>query len=651
MEKNTDKNYFSNVLYVADLPKETKNKDLEILFNKYQFVRAILNNSKSNKIWAQVILANEICATKARHELNGYFLIPQSADNDKSKGKSIRICKYQSLYNEDKNNKNIDFQRNLLIKNIDINMSQMEFYNIFLKYGDISSGKIEYDENGISKGFGYIYYYDKESAENAKNELNNKEFYGKKIQIVNLIPSKVKKTINNNTIFVLNLPNNITEKEIRSIFEKYGEIADISLTNKGYAFIKYNSAESASSCISDIKSHPICFSGLSNLVVKLATSKEEREANKHFNKNSKIKDDNYKIFFKYINSNFEEIQNIFDLDKKIRLFIKIILITEYIPSSVEINDEIKCAIVTFNSIKDCEIFVNKFKEYCINRRPMFNCIPYNKIKSQIFDNFINIEDYQNLYYNNLLNNSSNINLSNNNINEYNSNGSDLPNPNTYQYFNDNKIGIHNNFCYDKNQIYDGPLSTDIFYNNKFDNTNIFPKYSQMDNNYINHSNQSYQKSNLYLNNTTESYNNNNIFNNNLNNSINNSNINNMNNHRYHNLNNNNNINNNNIKLNNNQNIIQNSEYILLKPSEFNSKAKCIYNANVGKEDNNEENLIDISDSIYQIVYQIHPREAGKITGMIKELGLNKMNLLLSKPEDLNKIIEKAYNMILQAENK
>ena len=113
MEQNTDKNYYSNILYVADLPNETKSKDLEILFNKYQFVRALLNNSKLNKIWAQVVLKNEICATKARHELNGYFLIPQSAQNDKSKGKSIRICKYQSLY-EDKNSKNIDSQRNLL---------------------------------------------------------------------------------------------------------------------------------------------------------------------------------------------------------------------------------------------------------------------------------------------------------------------------------------------------------------------------------------------------------------------------------------------------------------------------------------------------------------------------------------------------------
>lgn len=79
-------------------------------------------------------------------------------------GKPIRICKYESKGS----NKQTNIKQSLLVKNIDINMTQKEFYNEFLKYGDIVSGKIEYDENGISKGFGYIYYYTEESAEEAK---------------------------------------------------------------------------------------------------------------------------------------------------------------------------------------------------------------------------------------------------------------------------------------------------------------------------------------------------------------------------------------------------------------------------------------------------------------------------------------------------
>ena len=626
--ENSINNIYSNVLFVADLPNEVINKDLEILFSKYQFIQASLNNSKSNNIWANVVLENEDCATKARHELNGYFLIPKSSNNDKSKGKAIRICKYESkltFNNQEKTSKNFDFNRNLLIKNLDIKMSQCEFYNIFLKYGDISSGKIEYDKNGISKGFGYIYYYDKESAEKAKNELNNKEFYGKKIQIVNLIPTKSKKFNNNVTIFILNLPSNVNKEEIKSIFGKYGKIIDISLTDKGYAFIKYNSIEEATACIYDIKNHPICFSGLSNLVVKLAKTKEEREANKYLNNKLQNNEDICKIYFKYINN--EKIDDIYDLGKKIILFIKIILLTEYNPNSVKINEKTKCGIVTFNCIKDVEIFINKFNEYCISRRPMFDCLPYIKIKNKINDEFIDLNDYTNLYPNN--------------------NDRKYEQKLNHEEFDKNNNKVRNS-NFNNNHTKNEPLSNDVLYRNKNNYKNIFSNYSPI--NIINEpKNQSCQQLNYYKNNNSF-YNSIDI--NHFNKNGNNTDLNNLDNNNSHGPNNNFKLNNKDLKLDNIQkekNISKpENNTILLKPSEFNSSPKCIYNADTKKDENIEENIIDISDSIYQIVYDKHSQEAGKITGMIKELGFKKMNLLLSKPEELDKIIEKAYNMILES---
>ena len=59
----------------------------------------------------------------------------------------------------------------------------------------------------------------------------------------------------------------------------------------------------------------------------------------------------------------------------------------------------------------------------------------------------------------------------------------------------------------------------------------------------------------------------------------------------------------------------------------------------------EEIKIEIADSIYEIVYSKYPEEAGKITGMIKETGLENMNMLLSKKEELYNVIEQAYEMI------
>ncbi len=88
---------------------------------------------------------------------------------------------------------NISLKKDLYIKNISLDMNQKEFYDIFLKYGDIFSGKIEYDDNGKSKGYGFIYYYNELSAENAKNDLDGKEFYGKKYRSNILLLIKLKK--------------------------------------------------------------------------------------------------------------------------------------------------------------------------------------------------------------------------------------------------------------------------------------------------------------------------------------------------------------------------------------------------------------------------------------------------------------------------
>jgi len=64
----------------------------------------------------------------------------------------------------------------------------------------------------------------------------------------------------------------------------------------------------------------------------------------------------------------------------------------------------------------------------------------------------------------------------------------------------------------------------------------------------------------------------------------------------------------------------------------------------------EEIRMEIADSIYEIVYAKYPHEASKITGMINEKGIEKMNMLLSKKEDLDEIIEKAYEMIMNSRN-
>jgi len=613
-------NFFSNILFVSDLPKETKNQDLEHLFSKYHFLKSSLKNSKMNNIYAEVILENEEYADKARHELNGYILIPEDAKNDKSKGKPIRICKYESKFNNNYKNY-VDYKKNLCVKNLDINMTQKEFYNIFLKYGDILSAKIEYDETGKSRGFGFIYYYEETSAKNAMINLNGKEFYKKKIEIENFNPSKKKKD-SDLTVFINNLPFSITEKTIKSIFEKYGEIISIKLTDKGYAYITYNSKESISKCLEDIKKNPISFSGLPEITVKYALPKKDKKNNiieNNFNKN----EDSSKVFFKLIKDDDEEINNEIELDKSIRLFIKIIFITEYIPKFVEINMSIKGGIIHFNSKHDCKIFLQKYNIYCSKNKPMFFCTPYNKIKSQI-DNNINLYNIGNnnevKLLNSNLNNSTNINIKNNIINTplmNNSTNNLFPNDlrlkeiynNQNKFYPNPNIGINNSY-YKSNNLFLNSVNKQSIIPN-------FNKKINLNNNYIN--------GNININ--QQKYNNNKYINNyQLNTKLNQQPL------KFH-----------------QENMKPNKE-MLFNPEQFNYQTNYINYSIIKKSNDYDEIFEKLHESIYNIVQKKHPKEAGTIAGIIKNLGAKKMISLLSNPEQLDKIIEQAYNIAKEKED-
>ena len=667
---------YSTSLYVADLPKETTIEDLQKIFQSYHFLTASLNNIKNNQTWAQVYFETKEWATKARHELNGFILKPMNGANSIKEGKPIRICKYEGKVHNKQNN----IKQSLLVKNISDKMTQSEFYKLFLKYGDIVSAKIEYDENGISKGFGYIYYYKEDSAEDAKKNLNGNIFYNKSLEIVNLIPGKKNKT-NTITLFVLNIPFNTTEKELTPIFEQFGPISNISVNQKGFAYVSYNNFESATKCLKKMKEEPFSFPGMPSIVVKFACSKEERNANKNFLKNNGgyINNTNLNVQFNcmFVNQN---IKNEFDLDKEIRLFIKVVMLTDYIPKEVLVDFESMSGLVLFGTYKDYNYFFKKYKEYCENQNPYFQCIPYNlPIKNEEENKIKNYNQNINLNYNN--NNYNNTPTPYGSYNNYQNQKQQEDNDNNNM---DNKQYNYNynNRENDYNQNMNKNNYNKNYNNNNYENNNS--KYNN-NNNFRNNKRQNYNNNSNNYNYNNKKYNNQKI-NNNKNNTNNNNNttkyifrpgdnydLSNMkmgvfgpnNGNPYipkpliqdlqinNNLDNNNNLNNiNGINFNENKNdinIIDERNLQSLNPSQlhsqFNNKPPKVY-SNMLSSQEREEIRIEIADTIYEIVSAKYPQEAAKITGMIFEKGIETMNMLLSKKEDLDEIVDRAYDMIV-----
>ena len=703
-EKNIEKEPeepYSNVLYVADLPNETTNEDLQKMFKDYHFHFASLNNFKHNQVWAQVYLEDKNWANKARHELNGYIIKPMNGANS-MKGKPVRICKYEGKGQIRQTN----IKQSLLIKNIDSQMSQKEFYQKFLECGDIVSGKIEYDENGISKGFGYIYYYNEESAEKAKLNLNGKYFYGKAIEIVNLIPGKKTKT-NAITLFVLNIPSNITEKELMPIFEKFGPVTNISVNQRGFAYVSYMNFEGATKCLKQMKAEPFSFPGMPNIVVKNVSSKEERDANKNFVKSNEA----YNFGIKNLNIQFnllycdDEIKTDLDLDKQIRLFIKVVMLMDFSPKEVLIDFESMSGLVQFEKLKDYNLFLRKYHELCEKQYPSFECIPYNypfpSEENQNQNNYMfnnmpmlygpkSMPPVQNSFNNNQagVNNFKSMNYYNQSVNN--------PRNNNFQNFQNIPQGnkINNNAHYPNMSIPPNISQNNINNNTKnYDSNNNNYNGGNRNNNGTGNFNKNRNYNNRRQNYNNNNYNNNNQNNNRRNNQRNNYNNNNNNNKKYiirpgdnidlsnmksvmlplyqmnpfmrpqmmpkpqwnrnfqdMNQNNNNNYFND-INKKNELDLAAQRNLEKLNPSQllsqFNKPPINVYE-NMFDSKEQEEIRMEIADSIYEIAYAKYPTEASKITGMINEKGIEKMNMLLSKKEDLDEIIDRAYEMIINS---
>lgn len=92
--------------------------------------------------------------------------------SSKKFGKPVRICKYE-LESEIKKNKN-DTSKSLFVRNINKEISAKELFKMFEEFGEVRSSKLEVNNKGESKGYGFVHFKYKKSSELAKEKLVRK---------------------------------------------------------------------------------------------------------------------------------------------------------------------------------------------------------------------------------------------------------------------------------------------------------------------------------------------------------------------------------------------------------------------------------------------------------------------------------------------
>ena len=130
---------------------------------------------------------------------------------------------------------------NIYVKNIDQEVTDDEFREMFEKYGDITSASLAHDnETGKSRGFGFVNYIKHEDAAKAVDELHDTDLKGQKLYVgraqkkhereeelrkqYEAARQEKSAKYQGVNLYVKNLADEIDDDELRKIFEPYGAI-------------------------------------------------------------------------------------------------------------------------------------------------------------------------------------------------------------------------------------------------------------------------------------------------------------------------------------------------------------------------------------------------------------------------------------------
>ncbi|QPG94456.1 Protein phosphatase PP2A regulatory subunit B [Epichloe festucae Fl1] len=129
---------------------------------------------------------------------------------------------------------------NIYVKNVNPEASDDEFRELFERYGEITSSSLARDQDGKSRGFGFVNYTTHESAYKAVDELNGKDFKGqdlyvgraqkkhereeelrKSYEAARLEKASKYQGVN---LYIKNLDDDVDDEKLRHMFSEFGPI-------------------------------------------------------------------------------------------------------------------------------------------------------------------------------------------------------------------------------------------------------------------------------------------------------------------------------------------------------------------------------------------------------------------------------------------
>jgi polyadenylate-binding protein len=270
----TTAGFASASLYVGDLHGDVTEAQLFEVFSPFGSVASIRvcrdAITRRSLGYAYCNFHDNDSALRALREVNGALV----------HGKPCRVMWSQRDPASRKSGKG-----NVFIKNLEKSITQKQLLETFEQFGKILSCKIETDEKGESKGYGYIQFASDEDGEAAISGVNGMMLKDKVVFVGPFMSRKERESSGTfmqkfTNVYVKNLPEEWDDMKLTEMFEKYGETTSVLLRtddqgkSRGFGFVNFKEPEGAQKAVEELNGKEI--EG-KELFVGRAQKKSERQ--------------------------------------------------------------------------------------------------------------------------------------------------------------------------------------------------------------------------------------------------------------------------------------------------------------------------------------------------------------------------------------
>jgi len=186
--------------------------------------------------------------------------------------------------------------KNVYVKNFGDELDDPKLLAMFSKYGTVKSHKVALNEDGSSKGFGFVAYEESTSAEAAVEDLNGQDLNGKTLYVGRaqkkgerqaelkrkfdqMKMERISRTQGVN-LYIKNLDDTIDDERLRKEFAPYGNITSAKVMmedgrSRGFGFVCFGMPDEATRAVTEMNGRILVSKPL---YVALAQRREDRKA-------------------------------------------------------------------------------------------------------------------------------------------------------------------------------------------------------------------------------------------------------------------------------------------------------------------------------------------------------------------------------------